>query len=177
MAHSLELLFDPAGDAAIRGIWRRLAEAGLPSAASVTAPSNRPHVTLLAATRIPADVDDVLRGLPLPLPVPCVVGAPLVFGGSRRTLARLIVPSAALLDLHEQVYRAVRPHLDGEPYPHCLPGHWTPHATLGRRISAEQAGVALAVDGVGTDLTATLVGLRRWDSDNRADHLLAGTAD
>ena len=174
MAHSLELLFDPAGDTSIRELWRRLADAGLPSAASVTAPTNRPHITLLAAPRIGPGVDEVLRGLPLPVPVPCVVGAPVVFG---RTLARLVVPSAALLDLHEQVYRAARPHLDVEPFPHCLPGHWTPHATLGRRFSAGQIGAALALDGIGSDLSAHLIGLRRWDSDNRADHLLIGRAD
>lgn len=175
MAHSLELLFDPAGEAAIRAMWRSLADAGMPSAMAVTSPTNRPHVTLVAAPRIDPAVDDALRALTLPLPMECVVGAPVVFGGSRRTLARLIVPSAALLELHEQVYRAARSHL--EPYPHCSPGHWTPHSTLGRRLTAADVGAALAVDGATAELRARLVGLRRWDGDNRADHLLIGRAD
>ena len=104
-----------------------------------------------------------------------MLGAPLVFGGPRLTLARLIVPSAALLELHAEVYRLTLPHLTAEPFGHCRPGHWTPHATLGRRYTTDEIGPALAVvnDG-GADLAAQVVGLRRWDSDERADHLLVG---
>jgi hypothetical protein len=102
-----------------------------------------------------------------------VVGAPLVFGGGRSTLARLIVPSAQLLALHEEVYRRCLPHVSAEPYVHSAPGHWTPHATLGRRFTPEQVGQALDVlDGVSHDLDAHLVGLRRWDGDQRVDQVL-----
>ena len=52
------------------------------------------------------------------------------------------------------------------------------HATLGRRMTAEQVGLAVAVlsgelDGQ-ADLPAEADGLRRWDSDERVDHLLVG---
>ena len=175
MAHSIELLLDPDSDAAIRADWQALEDAGLPSQLRVKSATNRPHVTLLAAQRIGPEVDDILRGLAESFPVPCVVGAPVVFGGPRHTLARLIVPSAELLDLHAQVYRLVLPHLTGEPFAHCRPGHWTAHATLGRRFCAEEVGVAMAVvHGSGSDLPADAAGLRRWDSDQRVDHLLVG---
>lgn len=182
MAHSVEVLLDPGADAAIRAAWQRLDEAGLPSQVQVRSPTNRPHVTLIAAPRIRPEVDDLLRGLADCFPVRCPVGAPLVFGGRRLTLARLIVPSATLLALHEEVYRRCLPYVEGEPYAHCRPGQWTPHATLGRRMSAEQVGLAMAVvtreiDGeVGghVDLPAEAVGLRRWDGDERVDHLLVG---
>lgn len=173
MAHSLELLLDAASDAAIRGDWQALDAAGLPSQMHVKSPTNRPHVTLIAAQRISPAVDDVLRPLAVRFPVACVVGAPLVFGGPRHTLARLVVPSADLLALHEQVYRLCLPYLAGEPFAHCRPGHWTGHVTLGRRFSAEQIGAAMAVvNGTGNDRRAEAAGLRRWDSDERVDHLL-----
>lgn len=173
MAHSIELLLDTATDAAIRTQWRALADAGLPSQLKVVSPTNRPHVTLIAAPRIHAGVDESLRALADRLPLDCVVGAPLVFGGPKQTLARLIVPSAALLDLHAEVYRLALQHMD-TPFPHCRPGHWTPHATLGRRLTEADIGPALAVvDGHG-DLSGRIVGLRRWDSDQRVDHLLVG---
>lgn len=175
MAHSVELLLDSRSDAAVRAQWQALAEAGLPSQVHVKSATNRPHVTLVAAQRIDSDVDAALRGLACRLPLDCVIGASLVFGGPRLTLARLIVPSAALLDLHAEVYRLTLPHVTGAAFPHCEPGHWTAHATLGRRYTAEQIGPALGVvNDAGGDLAAQVVGLRRWDSDERVDHLLVG---
>lgn len=175
-AHSIELLLDGDSDTAIRAMWRALADAGLPSQVHVNSPTNRPHVTLLAAQRIGPAVDDLLRDLSDRLPIPGVVGAPLVFGGPRLTLARLIVPSTELLALHEEVYRLSLPHVVGEPFPHCRPGHWTAHATLGRRFALAQIEPALAALDVATvaaaDVPARFVGLRRWDGDERVDHVL-----
>jgi hypothetical protein len=175
MAHSIELLLDPRTDTAIRAAWQALADAGLPSQVNVKSPTNRPHITLLAAERISPDVDDVLRQLSPRLPMDAVVGAPLVFGGHSLTLARLIVSSAQLLDFHEEVYRRTLPFVAGAPFGHCAPGHWTPHATVARRLSPEQIGAALtAARGLTTDLASRIVGLRRWDSDQRIDHILVG---
>jgi hypothetical protein len=179
MAHSVELIFDTAGEAAIQRIWRILAAAGLPSQVRVKSDTNRPHVTLVAARHICADVDAALRALGPVLPLDCVIGAPVVFPGPRQTLTRLIVPSAGLLALHERVFGLCLPHIAGEPFGHCRPGHWTAHATLGRRFTAAQIGAALALDddGLHTEFPAQLVGLRRWDGDNRVDHLLVSRAD
>lgn len=175
MAHSIELLLAADGEAAVRTQWQELSDAGLPSQARVKSPTNRPHITLVAAARIAGGVDEMLRELAARLPLDCVLGAPLVFGGPRLTLARLIVPSAALLDLHAEVYRLTLPHIAGEPFAHCRPGHWTPHATLGRRYTAGEIGPALeVVHGGGGDVAAAVAGLRRWDSDARVDHLLVG---
>ena len=173
MAHSVELLFDADSEAAIRAIWQGLADAGLPSQLQVKSPTNRPHVTLIAARRIDPGVDAALAALADRLPLDCVVGAPAVFTGPRMTLARRIVPSAGLLGLHSEVCRVSLPHLTGEPFSHCLPGHWTAHATLGRRFTAPEIATALALAD-SSDLSARLVGLRRWDGDQRIDHLLVG---
>ena len=175
MAHSIELLLDAHTDAAIRAAWQALADVGLPSQVNVKSSTNRPHITLIAADRISPEVDEVLRGLAPRLPIECVVGAPLVFRGHSLTLARLIVSSTQLLDFHEEVYRRSLPFVAGAPFDHCAPGHWTPHATVARRLSAEQIGAALtAATGLTTDLASRIVGLRRWDSDQRIDHILVG---
>ena len=175
MAHSIELLLDADSDAVIRAQWQALADAGLPSQLQVKSDTNRPHITLIVAARIGPGVDEPLRTLAGRLPFDCVVGAPLVFGGRRHSLARLIVPSAELLAVHAEVFRIAAPHLTGEPFGHCRPGHWTPHATLGRRYTEAEIGPALGVvDDGRADIAARIVGLRRWDSDERVDHLLIG---
>jgi len=173
MAHSIELLLDSRTDTAIRAAWQALADAGLPSQVQVKSETNRPHITLLAAQRISPEVDEVLRVLAPQLPLDCVVGAHVVFGGARLTLARLIVPSAELLALQAEIYRLALPYVVGQPHPHCRPGHWTAHATLGRRLTAIEVGAALGLaEHVAPDLPGRVVALRRWDSDARIDHLL-----
>jgi len=175
VAHSIELLFDQDSDVAVREIWRELAAVGLPSHMNVRSGTNRPHVTLVAAGRISSDVDVRLGDLGSQLPLPCRIGAPLIFGAGRLTLVRCIVPSARLLTLHDAVYQRCLPFVPGEPFAHCAPGQWSPHTTLGRRLTADQIGEALAkVAGISRDIAATAVGLRRWDSDKREEHVLIG---
>lgn len=173
MAHSIELLFDEATDARIRRIWDAIAAAGIRSQAAVTAPTNRPHVTLAVADHIDAKVDVPLRALADRLPVACVVGAPLVFGGGPFTLARLVVASSALLALHAEVHAVSLPYVAPGPAPHTMPGQWTPHVTLCRRVNADRLAGALGAAGaLSGDWAARLVGLRRWDGQRRVDHIL-----
>ncbi|CAN5440539.1 2'-5' RNA ligase family protein [soil metagenome] len=171
MAHSVELLFDADTDAALRRAWDALADAGLPSQARHNAVSNRPHVTLVVADSIGAAVDGDLTALADLLPLDCVVGAPLLFGTGRFTLARLIVPSADLLRLQARVHDICLPHLYPAAAPHTEPGRWTPHATLGRRINAGQLGAAVdVIPEFGADVAGRFVALRRWDGDQRVEH-------
>jgi hypothetical protein len=201
VAHSIELLFDHDTDAALRSIWDALDAAGVPSQNRVTSPTNRPHVTMTVADHIDAAVDAELTALADLLPLPCIVGAPLVFGTRpkltngpesasdsphfvglgavrrppRFTLAHLILPSAQLLDLHRRIHQICTPHMTPGPAPHSAPGNWTAHATLGRRVSAADLGVAFAAV---LDLTgerqASFTALRRWDGDARVEHVLLG---
>lgn len=173
MVHSIELLFDADTDAAIRRVWQELADAGLPSQAGVKAPTNRPHVTLLAATRIEPAVDSLLAKFRRQLPLRCVIGAPLLFGGSRFTLARLVVPSHDLLSLQERTHHACLPHLGRGPAAHCAPGQWTPHTTLCRRLDSTEVGRALTtVRALTRDRSGRITGLRRWDGDARVERML-----
>ncbi|KUI29532.1 hypothetical protein AU196_04170 [Mycobacterium sp. IS-1742] len=170
MVHSVELLFDPHTDAAVRRVWDDLDAAGIRSQAANRSPSNRPHVTLTVAEHMADGVDDVLRPLLRRLPFDGLIGAPMVFGVRALILVRLLVPSAPLLDLHREVDRVCRPFIDGAPLPHTAPGQWTPHVTLARRMPREQLPDAVAVPGLGSDIRCRIVGLRHWDGDDRVEY-------
>lgn len=166
MAHSVELLFDPDTEATLRRIWDDLAAADLPS----RMPAGRRHVTVAVAERISPDVDELLRPIAQRLPVRCEVGAPLLFGHSNAVLARLIVPTAELLELHADVLRVCGPHLLPGPLPHSLPGQWTAHVTLARRVESAQVGPVLQIAGQPTEIAGHLAGLRRWDGTERVEY-------
>ncbi|MGN6446231.1 2'-5' RNA ligase family protein [Amnibacterium sp.] len=173
MVQSIELLFDEATEAALRAAWTALAEAGLPSLASHSGGSNRPHVTVAVtesdgfatgttALRTVFDGWDLARS-----GVAVTLGAPVLFGGHRHrwVLARQVVPSRPLLTLHSAVHRAVRLAVpDAEVVDQTRPDRWTPHATLARRVPAERLGEALAAVSV-EPLRCRLVGARLWDSE------------
>ncbi len=172
MAHSIELLFDEDTETAIGAIWTALAAADLPGRARTTSPTNRPHATMVVAERIDAAVDGPLAQVAAQLPIPCIVGAPLLFGADRPVLARLIVPSVALLAAQQDAYRLALPYLSPGPLPHTAPDTWTPHVTLARRIHADRLGAALRIGGRG-ELAGRFVAVRRWDSDAGTDRLIS----
>jgi len=168
MVHSVELVFDPDTEAAVRHIWDGLREAGIPS----QAPASRPHVTLTVATAIAPDVDALLVSLGDRFPLPCVVGAPLLFGRSPVILTRLIVPSAELLAVQTDVYRLCLPHVRPAPMANSLPGHWTGHVTLARRVAAERLGRALKIAGKPSEISGCFAALRRWDGNAKREHAI-----
>jgi 2'-5' RNA ligase len=169
MVHSIELFFDRDTEAAIRRIWADLATVDIPS----QAPASRPHVTLAVAERIAPDVDALLRPVAQRLPLGCAVGASLLFGRSNAVLARLIVPTAGLLALHAEVHRVCGPYLMPGPMPNSLPGQWTAHVTLARRVGGAQLGRALRIAGRPSEIRGTMAGLRRWDGNKRVEHLIS----
>jgi len=158
MTQSLELLLDDRADARVRAEWSALADAGFPSQAHHRGASNRPHVTLLVRSELPVDVR-------AELPIPILLGSPLVLGaGDRRAIARLVVPSPELLDLHRELHRAVGP---GDDAPFTAPRRWTPHVTLARRVPLAEVGRAVGM--IGGEVVGSAVGLRRWDGVARAE--------
>jgi 2'-5' RNA ligase len=169
MVHSIELVFDRDTEAAIRRIWGDLAAAGIPS----QAPASRPHVTLVVAERIAPDVDAPLRPVAQRLPLKCAVGASLLFGRSNAVLARLIVPTAELLALHAEVHRICGTYLALGSMPNSLPGQWTAHVTLARRVGGAQLRRALRIAGRPSEIHGNLAGLRRWDGNKRVEHLIS----
>ena len=166
MVHSVELVFDSDTEDSIRHIWDALREAGIPS----QAPAGRPHVTLTVAERVEPEVDVVLASLNDRFPVPCVIGAPLLFGRSQLILTRLIVPTADLLAVHADVYRLSLPHAHPGPVANSLPGRWTGHTTLARRLGGHQLGRALRVAGRPSEINGRFTGLRRWDGNAKREY-------
>ncbi len=169
MVHSVELVFDPDTEDAIRHIWDGLREAGIPS----QAPASRPHATLTVADQIDPEVDAALRPLAARFPFPCRIGAPLLFGRSQLILTRLVVPTAELLEVHAEVHRRCVPHQQPGPMTNSLPGQWTAHVTLARRVHGSQLGRALRIAGRPAEIAGQIVGLRRWDGNAKREYPLS----
>jgi hypothetical protein len=169
MVHSVELVFDPDTEEAIRHIWDGLRDMGIPS----QAPASRPHATLTVAQRIDPEVDSLLSALDDRFPFPCRIGAPLLFGRSEVILTRLVVPTAELLAVHSEVYRLCVPHLAPEPMANSLPGQWTAHVTMARRVHGNQLGRALRVAGRPSEIKGNIIGLRRWDGNKKLEFLIS----
>lgn len=188
MVHSIELVPDDDTEHEIARQWRSLAEAGLPSEQRTGPPSEpsatprRPHLTLVACAEIDdqqADAAGALAAGALPLPV--VVGAPMIFGSARSRRAGLIlvrqVPARMeLLGLQQRVLAACPPPVDRN----FSTGRWAPHVTLARRLAPDQVGEALRVlaqanRGSPPEIEGRLVGCRLWRGDlKQARQLAAG---
>jgi 2'-5' RNA ligase len=169
MVHSIELVFDRDTETAIRRIWDELAGAGIPS----QAPASRPHVTLAVADRIAAEVDELLSPVSKQLPLTAAIGAPVLFGRANVVFARLVVPTSELLALHAEVHRRCSGHTVSGTKPTSLPGQWTAHVTLARRVGGAQLGRALRIAGRPSQIDGRFAGLRRWDGNKRAEYLIS----
>jgi 2'-5' RNA ligase len=169
MVHSIELVFDPDTEAAIRRIWEGLADNGIPSQAQ----ASRPHVTLAVAERIDPSVDALLSPVAQRLPLDCAIGSAVLFGRANVVFARLVVPTSELLNLHAEVHRVCAPHLEPGPMSNSLPDQWTAHVTLARRVGAAQLGRALRIANRPSQIDGRFGGLRRWEGDKRVEHLLS----
>lgn len=166
-ARSVELTFDPATDARVRAEWDRLAAAGLSSLAPHTSPSNAPHLTLLERR---SALPEGLAVEPGSLPITLVLGPPVLLGtGDRRVLARSVLPTSALLALHDAVHVAAGqdPHAPEGP----APAPWLPHVTLARRLRV--VDVATALDLLEEPFEASGTVVRRWDPASASITVLA----
>ena len=96
----------------------------------------------------------------------------MVFGGSPFTLVRLVVPTPELLATQAEVHRLCLPHLIPGPADNTLPGRWTPHVTLARRVDTAQLALVLTNRRLTRELSGRVVGVRRWDGDQRVEHVI-----
>ena len=172
MAQSVEFTFDAVAELAITNQWRRLAAAGLPSAERPQPTEHhRPHLTLFAGDHISAGAEAELPGLLAGLDLEIRIGSVLLFGPRRQAyvLVRQVVPSVELLTLQQTVSRVCGASRHGQ----FGPGHWSPHVTLARRMSAAQVGPALAELGPVEVVSSSVRYCRRWDGDARVAWWLA----
>ncbi|HEY1155711.1 MAG TPA: 2'-5' RNA ligase family protein [Arthrobacter sp.] len=164
---SIELVFDSSTDSLIRADWARLQAAGLPSLAAHTSPSNSPHITLAAGADLQADGDGPWQALPVDITFSGAIVFPA--GTGKYVLARAVLLTDPLLDLH----RGLHQDLSGA-LPLTLPGAWTPHVTVSRRIPGHQLGTAM--DLLDLRLEGQCTAARLWDSSTRAIAPLGGMA-
>lgn len=154
---SVELLLDSGTEERVRADWSRLAEAGLSSLGAHPAPSNRPHITLLVRSALAPVAFSSAVSL---LPVPIDLVEPLTFiRRDRAVLAWRVSVGDELRALHQAVHDAVPA---GDDAPHTIPGEWTPHITLARRLRLDSLPDALGL--IGPPLTGAGISLRRWDA-------------
>ena len=179
MVQSIELLLEPEAERAVVRVWETLLEAGLPSQARHTAPSNRPHVTLVALPRLTAEVEssvaDAVRDR---LPVGATWGEVTLFGRDPWVVVRLLDPSDGMRVLQAAVADACGVPVDSL----SSPQRWAPHVTLARRVG--EPDVDRAVDlvtaharreaPVGTPVVAGAV--RRWDGARKREWLVGPAA-
>ncbi|HET8992586.1 MULTISPECIES: 2'-5' RNA ligase family protein [unclassified Rhodococcus (in: high G+C Gram-positive bacteria)] len=162
MVQSVELLLDDRLDGYVRAQWKSLRAAGVDSQERVRAESNRPHVTLFVAETIPPDVEEAAREAVSSIELPMLLGGVILFGGRHATVARLVVPSVPLLELHARLFASFS-QCPGIPA-HIRPGEWTPHVTLARRVPADRVGAAvIAAHRTPGDPAGTAGRIRRWD--------------
>jgi 2'-5' RNA ligase len=155
--HSVDLTFEESTDSLIRTDWARLAEAGLPSLATHSSPSNRPHITLAAGTTLDMGpgAEDLWGALPIDVRFSGLVLFPA--GPGRYVLARLVVLSGGLLELHRRLHQQCT-----GAFANTVPDAWTPHVTLARRIPGQLLGTAL--DTLDVRAEGRCTGARLWDS-------------
>jgi 2'-5' RNA ligase len=175
MVQTVELVLDEHLDRSVRDEWELLREAGLPSQARHTGPSNAPHVTLAVAEAVDDDVEQALRAVDHAIGATLRLGGLLVFPGRRFVLSRVVVPSEPLLRTHRAV-QAAMDGVPGRPDSTAVDG-WTPHVTLARRLDAEQLAVALGLlADRPRELVGTIRAVRRWDADARATWDVSATS-
>ncbi|WP_446215420.1 2'-5' RNA ligase family protein [Micromonospora sp. IBHARD004] len=167
---TVELVCSPPLEETVRGIWDRLAAAGLPSLARNTHPTNRPHLTLASVDEFPPGAEQRLADLcAAALPLPARLQRVEVLDGSA-PLVWLVRPVPELVALHGAVWDV----LAGAPgqNPWHLPGRWIPHLSLALRFRDADRRLARALAGADRP-SGELVGARSYDGDTRTVSELA----
>jgi 2'-5' RNA ligase len=126
------LLLDDRADAAVRGLWRRLEDAGAPTLLTHTHGHHVPHLTWAALRSYELDaVRAAVEELPAQPPLALRLDAFGTFRRSRCWLGPAV--SAELVARQAAVVTAVT-ETGAELHRHYLPGTWVPHVTLAPRL-------------------------------------------
>ena len=132
MALAVCLLLDPPLDAAVRRLWTRMEEAGVPSLATHTHGRHVPHLSY--ATLRSWDLDTVAAALGVLAerpPLRLHLDALGIFRRSRCWLAPAL--SVDLAPRQQAVVEAVTA-TGADLHRHYRPGDWVPHVTLAPRL-------------------------------------------
>ncbi|HET8664389.1 MAG TPA: 2'-5' RNA ligase family protein [Nocardioides sp.] len=161
------LLLDDRADAAVRRLWRRLEDVGVPTLLTHTHGLHVPHLTWAALRSYDLEaVRASLEAMPERPPVALHLDAFGTFRRSRCWLAPAVTPS--LVDRQSAVVAACL-GAGAELHRHYQPGAWVPHVTLAPRLHltdlatvAAQVYDVLPIEAVGesTALIDTSTGAR-----------------
>ena len=161
------LLLDARADAAVRRLWHRLEDAGVPPQLTPTHGLHVPHLTWAALRSYDLDaVRAALEALPEQPPLPLHLDA---FGTFRRSRCWLAPAVSAPLVERQATVVAATAATGAELHRHYEPGSWVPHLTLAPRLHLHDlATVAalvydvlpLAATGVSSALIDTSTGAR-----------------
>ncbi|MEE2061096.1 2'-5' RNA ligase family protein [Rhodococcus artemisiae] len=136
MALAVCLLFDSRADRAVRTLWGRLEDAGIPTLLTHTHRRHVPHLSYAVLRTYDTDrVVAVLDALPEAAPIPLRLDAVGLFHRGRACL--IPAPTADLLVRQERVVRAVE-GTGAELHRHYRPRSWTPHCSLSPRTRRDE---------------------------------------
>jgi 2'-5' RNA ligase len=145
VAQALEFFFDDPADAAVRGLWQRLEDAGVPSLATRSHRKHRPHVTFAIGGGIPPaarrDLREDLARLALPNLWLYTLGT---FPTTEHALFLGAVTDTELLAVHSAVHDVLAGRVRA-PWAYYLPGAWVPHCALTQDVTPTQLATGFAV--------------------------------
>jgi 2'-5' RNA ligase len=153
MALAICLLLDPPADDAIRRLWARMEDAGVPSLQSHTHGRHVPHLTYAALRSWDLGaVSASLDALPEQPPMRILLDGLGMFRRSRCWLAPALTPD--LGPRQQAVARAVTA-TGADLHKHYRPGEWVPHVTLAPRLHLRDLQVVARLVNDVLPVTAT----------------------
>ena len=142
MALGVCLLFDGRTDRALRALWQRLEELGVPTLRSHTHGLHHPHLSYVVLLQWDLDqVREAVEALPDRGPFEVTFHAVATFRRGRVWLAPGV--SAGLAARQESVEAAVRA-TGAIVHAHYAVGTWVPHCSLAPRVRLDQLGTVAA---------------------------------
>lgn len=138
MAHAVAVFFDDEADRAVRALWRRLDQAGVPSLAGHNDGRWPPRVTFAVAKAIPRKTRDALKDELRTLSIPNLWLSTLgTFPNTENVLMLGAVVDAELLAVHSAVHDVLAGRVTA-PSAYWMPGSWVPHCTLTQGVEHHQ---------------------------------------
>ncbi len=160
----LEFFFDDDADAAVRALWRRLDEAGVPSLAARGHRRHRPHVTFAIASSIPVRVRRNLAEAIALLSLPTLWLYTLgTFPTKENALFLGAVTDSEVLAVHSAVHDVLAGKVR-DPWAYYLPGAWVPHCALAQDLDPGQLAAGFAAVHPIEPIRARITGVGVTDS-------------
>jgi 2'-5' RNA ligase len=138
VAHTVAVFFDDKAESAVRALWRRLDQAGVPSLAGHPFGRWPPRVTFAIAKTIPRKTREALRDELRTLAIPNLWLSNLgTFPTTENVLMLGAVVDAELLAVHSAIHDVLAGRVQS-PSAYYLPGSWVPHCTLAQGVEHQQ---------------------------------------